>query len=71
MKREKIACHCRRVTYGEIVDAVAAGAKTFEEVSARTTCSTGCGKCRDFITHMVEDIQRYPEDYGLPKQEKP
>ena len=40
MKREKIACHCRRVTYGEIVDAVAAGAKTFEEVSARTTCST-------------------------------
>lgn len=68
MKRDKIACHCRRVSYGDIVDAVAAGATTFAEVSAKTGCSTGCGKCRDFITHMVADIERYPEDYDLPKK---
>ena len=58
MKRDKIACHCRRVSYGDIVDAVAAGATTFAEVSAKT----------GFITHMVADIQRYPEDYDLPKK---
>ncbi len=56
MKRNKIACHCCRVSYGDNVNAMAASAKTFDEVSAKTGCSTGCGKCREFITHMVADI---------------
>ena len=42
MKRDKIACHCRRVSYGDIVDAVAqprraaAPAAANAETSSRT-----------------------------------
>ena len=28
MKRDKIACNCENVTYGQIIDAVNLGAKT-------------------------------------------
>ena len=44
------------MTYGAIADAVAAGADTYEQVSARTGCGTGCGQCEDFITQLVRDL---------------
>lgn len=63
MKREKIACSCKSVNYGQILAAVKGGADTFEKVQKVTGCSTGCGKCRDFITTMIRDILMFPEDY--------
>ena len=64
MKREKIACHCKNVNYGKILDAVQGGADTYEKVSEITGCGTGCGKCKDFITTMIRDIIMFPEDYA-------
>lgn len=63
MKKDKLACNCHHVTYGQIIEAVQNGATTYEEVSRVTHCGTGCGKCQDFIKSMVADIQRFPEDY--------
>ncbi len=63
MKREKIACNCKNVNYGKILDAVKRGADSFEKVQAITGCGTGCGKCREFITTMIRDIIMLPEDY--------
>ena len=62
MKRDKIACNCENVTYGQIIDAVNGGSKTFEEVSEITGCSTGCGGCREFIEVFVRDLVMFPED---------
>ncbi|MFC2476595.1 MAG: (2Fe-2S)-binding protein [Catonella sp.] len=44
------------------MDAVNSGAKTFEEVSEITGCSTGCGGCREFIEIFVRDLVMFPED---------
>ncbi|MCR4903226.1 MAG: (2Fe-2S)-binding protein [Butyrivibrio sp.] len=63
MKKDKLACHCKNVNYGQILDAVKNGADTYEKVSAVTGCGTGCGKCKDFIVTMIRDIQMFPEDY--------
>ena len=32
MKRDKIACNCKNITYGMIEDAVKKGASSYEEV---------------------------------------
>ena len=64
MKREKTACSCKNVNYGMILDAVKGGADTFEKVQEVTGCSTGCGKCKDFISTMIRDILMFPEDYA-------
>ena len=58
MKRNKIACECRHITYGQIEDAVKAGAVTFEQVQEKTGCSQSCGKCKDFLEYLVRDILR-------------
>lgn len=54
--RKKIACNCHNVSYGKIYDAVKAGASTWEEVSRTTGASTGCGKCREFVEHLVKEF---------------
>lgn len=38
-------CVCKAVSEQDIRRAVAAGADTFEELQARTGCSTCCGCC--------------------------
>lgn len=63
MKRDKAACSCEHVTYGQIINAVRAGNDTFPKVQEVTGCGRGCGKCRDFIIHMIGDIKRFPADY--------
>ena len=62
MKRDKIACNCENVTYGQIIDAVNSGAKRFDEVSEITGCSNGCGQCREFIEIFVRDLIMFPDD---------
>lgn len=56
MKREKIACNCRNITYGNIEDAIKAGAKSFQEVQEITGCSKSCGKCKEFLECFVRDL---------------
>ncbi len=56
MKREKIACNCRNITYGKIEDAIKAGAKNFQEVQEITGCGKSCGKCKEFLECFVRDL---------------
>ena len=54
--RKKNDCKCHNVTYGKMYEAVQNGAKTAEEVEKITGASTGCGKCRDFVEHLVREF---------------
>ena len=56
MRRDKIACNCRNITYGQIADAVRNGARTADEVMAATGAGMSCGKCREFLKYLVRDI---------------
>lgn len=63
MNRDKIACNCHHVTYGQIVDAVRNGADTLEKVQEATHAGTGCGHCQDFIAVLIRDIKTFPDDF--------
>ena len=56
MKRNKMACNCKSVSYGMIEDAVRNGARAYEEAQAVLRFGTGCGKCREFIEFLIRDI---------------
>jgi len=56
VNREKMACACKGVSYGRIIDAVNQGARSFEEVQKLTRCAAGCGHCREFIEHFVAEL---------------
>ena len=43
MKREKIACNCKNISYGMIEDAIDNGASSYEEVEKLLIFGTGCG----------------------------
>ncbi|HMA47485.1 MAG TPA: FAD-dependent oxidoreductase [Frankiaceae bacterium] len=47
-------CVCNGVTKRAIVDCVLAGARTADEVAARTRAGTGCGSCRDAVAGIVD-----------------
>lgn len=57
LKRDKVACSCRNVTYGQIADAISNGASSVNEVMEKTGAGKGCGKCREFLQYLVRDIQ--------------
>ena len=61
MKKDKFACTCKNVTYGQIQEAVEAGATTYDEVQKITRFGTGCGKCREFIEYFIRDMVREME----------
>ena len=56
MKREKIACNCKNITYGMIEDAIQNGASSYEEVEEFLKFGTGCGQCKEFIHFLIRDI---------------
>ena len=56
MKRDKLACSCKDVTYGMIEDAIRNGASSYEELEAKLRFGTGCGKCKEFIRVLVRDL---------------
>ena len=55
MKREKIACNCKNITYGMIEDAIKNGASSYEEVEQILKFGTVCGKCKEFIHYLVRN----------------
>lgn len=58
MDRDKIICRCFKVSAGAIEDAVKSGAKTFEQVQAKTNCSTGCGCCEQDVIALINDLTK-------------
>lgn len=58
MDRNKVICRCFNVTAGAIEDAVKSGAKTFEAVQAKTSCSTGCGCCKPDVIEIISKLTK-------------
>lgn len=54
MNLDKVVCNCMNITNGMIKDAVAAGAKTLEDVQEQTGASTVCGACLDDVERLVD-----------------
>lgn len=64
MRRDKLACNCKNISYGMIEDAIKNGAGTYEEVETVLRFGTGCGKCREFIKYLIRDIIEDMEKQG-------
>jgi NAD(P)H-nitrite reductase large subunit len=47
----RIICHCKQVSYGDIRVAMVNGARTLEEIQKETGAGTECGNC-------IEDIKK-------------
>ncbi len=59
--RATTVCNCTGVTRGQIGDAIASGASTFDDVKRDTGASTVCGSCRVHIEELL----------GAPAERKP
>lgn len=53
---DEVVCGCYNVTRKAIVDAVNAGARTFEEVQKATKIGEGCGGCIEEAKQIVQEI---------------
>lgn len=58
MDRNKVICRCFNITAGAIEDAVKSGATTFEDVQAKTSCSTGCGCCEQDVRDLINELAK-------------
>jgi assimilatory nitrate reductase electron transfer subunit len=47
-------CHCNGVTKAGICDAWQGGARSVDEMAARSRATTGCGTCRDAVQGLVD-----------------
>ena len=62
MKENYEICHCMKVTYGDIEDALHDNSsfgdvlKSFEHVQEVTHCSTGCGGCYNEVLGVISDL---------------
>lgn len=56
MNPDKVVCQCLNITNGMIKDAVAAGAKTLEDVQEQTGACTVCGACLDDVQRLVDQF---------------
>ncbi|CAN5795368.1 hypothetical protein BH24ACT3_BH24ACT3_17110 [soil metagenome] len=48
-----VVCHCWAVNDRRILDEVAAGALSVEDVAARCGAASGCGGCRVVVEQLV------------------
>lgn len=56
MDNNEVVCGCMNVTVEDLKNAIANGAKSFEEVQDVTSVSTGCGQCEDSVRAIVEEL---------------
>ena len=56
MNRKKDICSCRKVTKGDIADAVESGADSFKEVKKITKVGKGCGKCKKKAKKLTKKL---------------
>ena len=54
MNPEKIICPCKKVTKGQILKAMEAGATGYKEVSKVTGAGSKCGKCEDEVRAFIK-----------------
>jgi NAD(P)H-nitrite reductase large subunit len=51
-----IVCHCQRVSDGAVSSAIASGAGTVHEVTARSWAGGRCGSCRVTIEALLAAV---------------
>ena len=56
MDPNETVCFCNDVTRCMIKDAIAAGAKTLEDVQEATGAGTACGGCLDDIQAIIDEL---------------
>ena len=62
MVENYMACNCKQVSYGDIVDALHDLSRmedvlsAFESVKEVTHCSTGCGGCHDKVLQVISNV---------------
>ena len=54
MNPEKIICPCKKVTKGQILKAMEAGAHGYKEISKVTGAGSKCGKCKDDVKAFMK-----------------
>lgn len=54
MNTEKIICPCKKVTKGQILKAMEAGAHGYKEISKVTGAGSKCGKCEDEVRKFIK-----------------
>lgn len=54
MNAEKTICPCRKVTKGDVLEAMRQGASRYRQVKEITGCGTRCGKCKDDIRKFIK-----------------
>ena len=54
MNPEKIICPCKKVTKGQILKAMEAGARGYKEISKVTGAGSKCGKCEDEVRKFIK-----------------
>ena len=54
MNPEKIICPCKKVTKGQILKAMEAGATGYKEISKVTGAGSKCGKCEDEVRAFIK-----------------
>lgn len=57
MKDDDIICTCYDISYKEIKDAYANGAKTLDEVMETTKAGTLCGACISDIEQIIDSLK--------------
>ncbi len=62
MKPNYTVCHCKRVTFADIANALDQHRQfddvltTFADVQKNTHCSTGCGGCYEKVLAIISEI---------------
>lgn len=58
MNEDDIICTCIGTTVRDVMDAVAGGAATVEEIQAATQAGTVCGACIDEIEALLNKLKK-------------
>lgn len=52
----EVVCTCLGTTVQDLADAIANGAKSFDDVVAATDVTTICGVCEDSVREIVDEL---------------
>lgn len=75
MKENVLICNCKKVSYGDIEDALHLHEnfqnvlEAFEDVKKVTHCSTGCGGCHDKVLNVISELMMGASAAEQPKDD--
>ncbi|MCS7308222.1 MAG: FAD-dependent oxidoreductase, partial [Aquificaceae bacterium] len=71
LKETDLVCNCGAVSYGEILKAISAGARSLEDIQRRTKASTYCGSCASLIESILrKQVKEKPKKVNKVEEYK-